>query len=74
MKIGNGEPLNAKRVSDFFDNADDFMEHLDLADSNADTETQMQFVSDLREKFEQYGTQMFFSDKQNNWLKSLART
>lgn len=75
MNIGQGSDrsMDKTTVSNYFRDEDDFKEALEVADRNADTETQMQFVCDCREKFEQYGMNMFFSFKQNRWLYQLAR-
>ena len=52
MNIGQGSDrsMDKTTVSNYFRDEDDFKEALEVADRNADTETQMQFVGDCREK------------------------
>ncbi len=59
------------KILDFYDDQDDFEAALDAADRAAVTDREMEFVSDLREKLEEYGTKMFLSDNQNAWLKRI---
>lgn len=34
---------------------------------------EMDFVDDLRERFDQYGERMFLSERQLEWLEQIAR-
>lgn len=59
------------KVADFYDDADDFERDLDSAGQAAVTEREIDFVSDLRDKFEEWGAKMFLSDAQYGWLQRL---
>lgn len=51
---------------------DDFETLLDDAEGNANSDWEMNFTADMREKFEDYGGEMFVSEKQLEWLEKIA--
>jgi hypothetical protein len=59
------------KVRDLYDEIE-FQDLLDEADDNASGSWEQTFVSELRTKFEEYGTGMFISDKQDEILNRIA--
>lgn len=68
----NDDGQRYERLSDYEYTSDDFEELLDDADLNATKAASLNFVSDMREKFEEFGHDMYLSPKQLEWLKKLA--
>jgi len=60
------------KVRDHFDDEADFERLLDDADRYAAGEWQEEFVSDLRDRFEEYGMGMYLSDRQLEILERIA--
>ena len=60
------------KVIDQYDNPEDFSEILDLAEANASSSVEIDFVADMREKHTQYMEDMYLSYKQREWLEKLA--
>ncbi len=60
------------RVTDH-DFALDFEDILDSAESYAKNDWEEQFVSDLRDKYEEWGDEMFLSDRQADILLRIAK-
>ena len=52
------------KVRDLYEERE-FQDLLDEAENNASGSWETKFVSDMRDKFQEYGTGMFISDKQN---------
>ena len=52
---------------------DDFEDLLDQAEGNANSDWEMEFTSNIREKFDQYKGEMFVSEKQLEHLEKIAR-
>lgn len=61
------------QIRDQYDDVSDFEDLLSLAESQAKTDWEMEFVSDLYGKYEKYGDGMFLSDKQRETLEKIAR-
>lgn len=59
------------KVSDFYDDPDEFEADLDSAGTAAVTTREIEFVSGLRDKFEEWGAKMFLSDAQYGWLQRI---
>jgi len=59
------------RVSDHYTRVE-FEDLLDEAESNARAGFEQGFVSDIRDKYDEYGPEMFLSDKQNEILERIA--
>jgi hypothetical protein len=55
-----------------FDDEEEFEECLNRADSATAGRKEMEFVDDLKEKWEEYRVSMFLSYKQAEWLKRIA--
>ena len=55
------------------DDGDAFADWLTAAEGNARTGWEMDFLSDMTERFEQWGDQMFLSPKQEAILKRIAK-
>ncbi len=60
------------RIADRFTSEKEFVDLLKSAESNAESELEENFVADIQEKFEKWGTSMFISDKQIDWLEKLG--
>lgn len=60
------------KISDRYPDDDDFEEMLSSAVENASNEWETEFVSSLQERYEQYGVNMFLSEKQDEILRRLA--
>ena len=52
---------------------DNYEELLEEADIKASNDWEMDFVSDLKEKFEQYGDDTYVSDAQLEKLEAIAK-
>lgn len=59
-------------VLSHFDDETEFEECLNRADSATCGRKEMEFIDDLKEKWEEYGVRMFLSYKQADWLKKIA--
>lgn len=59
------------KVRDLYDERE-FTDLLDEAEDNASGSWEKTFVSDMRDKFEEYGIGMFISDKQDEILQRIA--
>lgn len=51
---------------------DNFEDLIDAAEDGASTDWEMEFIDGVKEKYEQYGGNMFVSDKQLEVLEKLA--
>lgn len=60
------------KISDIYPDGDDFEELLASAEENASNDWETEFVSSLQERYEQYGVNMFLSDKQDEILNRIA--
>jgi hypothetical protein len=60
------------RISEQFDDPADFQQLLSDAESQAKTEREQEFVSDMNQKWEQYGPGMYLSEKQRAWLEEIV--
>ena len=61
------------RVADAYDEVSEFETLLADAEANAVTDWEMEFVSDINDKFEKYGDQMFISTKQIEILERISK-
>lgn len=59
------------KVRDLYEERE-FQDLLDEAENNASGRWETEFVSDMRDRFEEYGTGMFISDKQNEIINRIA--
>jgi len=59
------------KVKDKYDEIE-FQDLLDAAQENASGNWEKTFVSDMQDKFEEFGTGMFLSDKQDDILNRIA--
>lgn len=50
----------------------EFENTLDLADEGARNDWEKTFVNDIRTRYEQYGGEMFMSDRQKETLEKIA--
>lgn len=57
----------------YFDDFDEFEDAINEAESNAKSGRDMDFVDDLKQRFNQYGQRTNLSEAQYEWLKRLAR-
>ena len=60
------------KICDKYPNDDDFEELLASAEENASSDWETEFVSSLQERYEQYGINMFLSEKQDEVLRRIA--
>lgn len=67
-----GAPPTGETVEDLFDDPDTFEVLLDDAEHGAQKDNEINFVADMRAKFERYGVVMFLSERQLAWLNSIA--
>ncbi len=61
------------RASDHFESEAEFLAALEAAEENAISSFDMGFVSDLTQKAEKYGLEVFMSEAQYETLKRIAR-
>lgn len=59
-------------ILDQFDDIDEFAELLEDAEAQASTEWEIDFVSDISERFDEYEDRMYLSDKQRSTLARIA--
>lgn len=60
------------RVEDMFDDVAEFDKLLEAAEQEAITDWQMDFVSDIQDKYKKYGRKMYLSDNQLSRLEKIA--
>lgn len=59
-------------IADQFDDIGDFEELLECAERQASTEWEIDFVSDVSERYDQYEDRTYLSDKQRSNLEKIA--
>jgi hypothetical protein len=60
------------RLHEQFDDLRDFEQLLADAESQAKSEREQEFVSEIVEKYEKYGADMFLSGAQRDWLERIV--
>lgn len=68
----NNAGRRGDQVRDLYDDLERFKLLLDDAEAEALSGKQAEFVEDMRAKFDEYRGQMYLSDAQHSWLKSIA--
>ena len=63
--------MSCDKVQDCYSD-DEFEEILSEAEGNASNDFEIGFVTDMRDKFEEYGKRMFISERQREILESIA--
>lgn len=63
---------DSDRVSNFFDDGDEYEECLADAEAGAATDSDREFVEELQAKWEQFGMRAFLSQRQEGRLRQLA--
>lgn len=61
----------SEKVQDLYDE-EEFQSLLDDAEANASNDFEINFVSDMQDRWEQYGKRMYLSDKQREILERIA--
>ena len=61
----------SEKVQDLYDE-EEFQSLLDYAEANASNDFEINFVSDMQDRWEQYGKRMYLSDKQHEILERIA--
>ena len=61
----------SEKVQDLYDE-EEFQSLLDYAEANASNGFEINFVSDMQDRWEQYGKRMYLSDKQHEILERIA--
>ena len=61
----------SEKVQDLYDE-DEFQSLLDDAEANASNDFESKFVSDMQDRWEQYGKRMYLSDNQKEILERIA--
>lgn len=64
--------VNSPRIKDRFSTKEEFERVLELASDVASYGFETEFVGNLKEKYEQYGMNAFFSEKQEDVLDGIA--
>lgn len=59
-------------VTDHFDSTNEFDDLLFLAEQQASSHWEMDFVADIHERYDEYNEQMFLSRKQVSVLRRIA--
>lgn len=62
----------ASKLEDSYTNLSEFETLLDDADMQASTESEVDFVEQSKEKYRKWGGTMFWSDKQDTWLRKIG--
>lgn len=60
------------KAKDHFASEEEFEEFLELADAGARSVAEVDFVTEMIERQEQYGLDVFISTSQLEWLQRLA--
>lgn len=60
------------RVEDLFDEVSEFEKLLEAAEEGAVSDWEMDFVSDIQDKYKKYGRRMYVSDAQLSRLEKIA--
>ena len=64
--------MNSQTITDLFDDASEFDELLADAGNNATSDWDMNFVDDLRNRYDKYGERMYLSERQLEILERIA--
>ena len=64
--------LIREQARDYYNDVKEFRALLEDAEAAADSAWEINFVSDIRVKFDSYGFSMYLSDKQHSTLERLA--
>ena len=64
--------MNSQTIADLFDDASEFDELLADAENNATSDWDMNFVDDLRNRYDKYGERMYLSERQLEILERIA--
>jgi len=64
--------MNSQTITDLFDDASEFDELLADAENNATSDWDMNFVDDLRNRYDKYGKRMYLSERQLEILERIA--
>jgi hypothetical protein len=72
MEKERGFGMTSDLMLEHFEDEGEFERCLNLADAATCLQRESDFVDDLRAKYEEYGTRMFLSVKQADWLKRIA--
>lgn len=60
------------KLSDWYKDSREFTRTLVAAEKLADGEKEEDFVADIRVRFENFGMQMYMSEKQYDWLERIS--
>ena len=72
MKKDNSTFANKHKVKDAFDDVKDFEQLLDDAENNSATKWEMDYVADLKERYDIYGKDTFINIAQLDKLREIA--
>lgn len=64
--------MNSQTITYLFDDASEFDELLADAGNNATSDWDMNFVDDLRNRYDKYGERMYLSERQLEILERIA--
>ena len=64
--------MNSQTITYLFDDASEFDELLADAENNATSDWDMNFVDDLRNRYDKYGERMYLSERQLEILERIA--
>ena len=64
--------MNSQTSTDLFDDASEFDELLADAENNATSDWDMNFVDDLRNRYDKYGERMYLSERKLEILERIA--
>jgi hypothetical protein len=62
----------SERIIDLYDSSGDFDDLLSRAEDEATTNWEMGFTSDLRDRFDEYGDEMYLTERQREILERIA--
>lgn len=70
----NLSPSKSKRIEDFFATGQEFedMFYLALSNTSQDQGKTLDFLNDIKDKWDAYGMSAYFSQAQYDWLERLA--
>ena len=60
------------KIKDQYDSEKEYQEVLDDAERNAETEWEVQFIEDMKAKFERFGMEAYLTNNMKDHLERLA--
>lgn len=66
------DEVRMKKLTDYFESGDEFERMLERAQNNPQSQRAAEFLSGLRDKYDDWGDVMYLSEAQYSWLQKIA--